>query len=373
MRLLIIFVIFTFSLSTFSREERTLARNPRALLMGDAFTALADDQYSLFYNPALLARHKGFSFYPLNISISGTNVLSSDVDPDSLVASEPEELADELLGIPIHVGANWNPGFKMGRFAISAINNLNSNIVVQNKISPTLEIDHRLDKGFVAGYAHPLSGNFSTGGVGEQLSMGVSIKYVQREGIYDSHYLFGTTVLDALNTDELNDILDRIGQVKGQGWGVDVGFDYVKASGSSQLSMGLAFLDIGTNIVTDDNVENRKVQSQPTQINFGTAWTSKLSSGFDFTLSADIKRIEQTDIEFFQRLHLGAELGLTSALSVLVGLNAVDNYSYGLKLNSGLIKIYAGFFGTETGEKLGQADSERFTVYLSLFHFDFNP
>lgn len=341
--------------------------------MGDAFTALADDQFSLFYNPALLGRHSGFSFYPLNISASGLNVLSSDLDTNSLGAGGAEEMVEGALGIPIHIGFNYSPGFKMGRFGLSAINNLNTNFLIQNNISPTLEIDHRMDRGFIAGYAHPLFGNYRTGGVGEQLSMGVSLKYLKREGIDESHYLYGTTMINALGSGDMANILSNLGQVRGQGWGTDVGFDYIKATGTSTFSMGLAVLDLGTNLITEENVGNRKVQTQPTQINWGSAWSSKLASGFDFTLSADLRRLEQKDVEFLRRLHLGAELGLTPALSVLLGLNSVDNYSYGVKLNSGIIKIFAGFFGTEIGEKLGQMDSDRFTVYLSLFHFDFNP
>lgn len=373
MKALIGLLLFTIAMNALSAEERVFARNPRGLLMGDAFTALADDQYSLFYNPALLGRHAGFSFYPINVSITGTNILSTDIDVATIGDSDPEDLADEILGIPIHVGANYNPGFKMGRFALSAINNVNTNLSLQNKVSPTLEVDHRVDKGFIAGYGFPISGSYRSGGVGEQLSLGMSIKYIQREAINDSHYLYGPTGLDALSGDDLDDILAGLGQVSGQGWGADLGLDYVKATGSSMFSLGLAILDLGTKLITNENEDDRVVQAQPTQVNLGAAWTTKLASGFDFTLSADIKRLQHMDVEFLRRLHLGAEFGLTPALSILVGLNAVDNYSYGLKLNSGLIKIYAGVFGTETGEQLGQADSDRFTVYLSLFHFDFNP
>ena len=365
-------LIFLISFEAISIESRVLSRNPRGLLMGDAFTALADDQYSLFYNPALLARHEGFSFYPINISLTGMNILSTKVDADSLGDSEPEDMASELMGIPIHLGFNYNPGFKMGRFGLSAINNMSTNLILQNEVSPTLEVDHRVDKGFIAGYAHPIFGSYRSG-VGTQLSLGMSVKYIEREGIYDAYYLYGTTVLDTMGAGELNDMLASLGQVKGRGWGVDLGLDYINATPSGSFSMGLAVLDLGTNLQTDKNEQDAEVQPQTTQINFGTAWMAKLASGLDFTLSADIKNLEDLDVEFLRRIHLGGELGITPALSALVGLNAVDNYSYGLKLNAGLIKIYAGFFGVETGEKLGQQDSERFTIYLSLFQFGFNP
>lgn len=45
-----------------AQEVNYLARSPRALLMGDAYTAIADDEFTLFYNPAALGRNKGVSF-----------------------------------------------------------------------------------------------------------------------------------------------------------------------------------------------------------------------------------------------------------------------------------------------------------------------
>ena len=47
-----------------------IMRSPKGLLMGDAYTSYATDEYTLFYNPALMARHSGFSFNPINLSFS---------------------------------------------------------------------------------------------------------------------------------------------------------------------------------------------------------------------------------------------------------------------------------------------------------------
>lgn len=371
MKYILLFLLL--STSVFARHERNFGRSPRGLLMGDAFTALADSQYSLFYNPALLARHKGFSFYPLNIAVSGTNILSTNVNTDDLNTENPEGVTDALLGVPLHVGFNYSPGFKFGRFGFSVINNSQTNLNLQNKISPTLDVEHRYDRGFIAGYAHPLFGHYSTGGVGEQLSIGASLKFIDRESIDDSFYLYGTSSLDALDSSDIADILSSLGQTRGEGYGVDLGFDYVKSTSTNKYSLGLAILDIGTNFNTDKNPDNLKVQTQPARINLGAAWHKKLSTGFDFKMSADIRQLQNSDVEFLRRLHLGAELGLTPALSLLVGLNAKDNYSYGMKLNLGLIKVFAGFFTTEIGERVGQVESERFTIFLSLLELNFNP
>ena len=71
-----IFLLLLLSVSVYGREDRTLGRSARGLLMGDAYTAIADDEFTLYYNPALLARHENFSFNPINPAITVTNALN---------------------------------------------------------------------------------------------------------------------------------------------------------------------------------------------------------------------------------------------------------------------------------------------------------
>lgn len=371
MKKLIGVLIFITSLLSLAAEERTLGRSPRGLLMGDAYTAIADDEFTLYYNPAILARHKAFSFSPLNPTITAVNILK-DQERFNDLGDDPNNFSDAALGFPIHLGVNFAPGFKMGRFGMTALTNTQTNFNLQNKVNPTLDIDYRFDKGFIAGYGFPIMGSYTTGGSGSHLALGVSVKYIDRESLYGTHYLLGPSLLNALSAGEISDFLNALGKIRGQGWGFDAGLDYVNSTGSGTFSAGLSFLDILTNIQTEDNVDDLEVQDQPMQVNFGSAYKMKLGPGLDFTLSADIRGLSQ-QMELARRLNLGFELGLTPALSILAGLNAVDNYSYGIQFNTGLVNIYAGFYGVETGEVLGQEDSDRFLVYLSLFHFTFEP
>src|SRR5690606_37288674 len=116
--------------------------------------------------------------------------------------------------------------------------------------------------------------------------------------------------------------------------------------------------------------EDREVQPQPLQANLGTSYKMDLGGGLHYTLSADIRNLEQ-QLEFMRRVRLGVEIGLTPAFSALAGFNS-GHYSYGIKFNTGLLKFYLGFFDQEIGEKLGQQKSERFLVYFSLFDFTFD-
>ncbi len=359
------------SLNAFAFRDKALGTSPRGLLMGNAYTALADDEYTLFYNPAVLARHSGFSFYPINPQVRSVNVLN---EPDRFtdLGDDPNDFADAAFDYPIHIGLDYSPTFKMGYFGFTGLYQNNTNLNLQNQVNPSLEVDHRFDTGFIAGFGIPLQGSFSSKSGGSHLAIGASLKYIKRESVYGSYDLTGYTLLDALSSSEIEDILDSLGKVNGQGWGFDLGLDYATSNGGSTFMVGLALLDVVTNIQTEDNVNDLEVQDQPMQVHLGSAWKGSVGGGFNVTVSADIKNLSE-QMEFARRLHLGAEVSLSPALAIYAGVNAVDNYSYGLKFNAGLVKAFAGIYGEEVGENLGQQDADRFLVYLSLFDFTFEP
>lgn len=364
-------LIFLFSTAAEAFRDRSLGVSPRGLLMGNAYTSLADDEYTLFYNPAILARHKGFSFYPINPMIRSVNILQ-EPDRFSDIGSDPTDFSDRAFDYPIHLGLDYSPGFKMGNFGFTGLYQNNTNLNLQNQVNPALDVDHRFDTGFIAGGAFPLFGSFSSDTGGTHLALGMSVKYLKRESVYGSYDLTGYTLLDSLSAGEIEDILDQLGKVNGQGWGFDMGLDYATSTGGSTFTMGLSFLDIVTTLETEENVNDLEVQDQPMQVHFGSAWQGSVGGGFDLTFSADIRNLSE-EMEFMRRVHLGTEIGLSPAFSLYAGVNAIDNYSYGLKFNTGLLKVFAGVYGEEIGEQLGQQDSDRFLIYLSLLHFGFDP
>lgn len=359
MKYLILIFLFLFSFSIMAKESIYFARSAKGLLMGDAYTSIADDEYTLFYNPAILARHKSFSFWPINPTITVSNILD-DPDRFSNIGSTTSDFADAIFNYPVHLGVNAAPGLKMGRFGISAIVDNQTDFKLLNEYSPMLDINHRYDRGFIMGYGSPITGD---------LAVGVSAKYIQRENIVGTYNLLSRTMMDAINAGELNEVLDGLGRTKGSGWGFDFGLDYVKQSGSGMLTMGLAILDIYTILHTDKNDENREVEKQPMVINYGASYSLQ-ASGFGLKFSGDIRNLEQ-QMEFMKRVRLGTEIMISPALSVLAGYNS-GGYSYGIKADTGLINIYAGFYDLDIGERLGQEKSRQAVIYLSLFDFNFD-
>jgi hypothetical protein len=350
-----------FSINAYALNDRYFARSPKGLLMGDAYTSIADDEYTLYYNPAILARHKGFSFWAINPSVTATNPLKEKDRFDDTGGGTTTEFSENFFNFPIHAGINGAPGFKLGGFGLTAILNHQTNITLQNKYTPMLDIDHHYDRGFIAGYAKPIT---------KDIAIGASVKYVQRESVFGAYNLVSPRVIDAIANDELEDVLDDFGRTKGSGWGVDLGIDYVKQKNNKMFTMGFAIVDAYTLLNTDSNEEDRKVQSQPLKANFGASYSIK-GKLLGFRVSSDIRNLEDTEMSLKKRFKLGTEFMLSPALSVMAGINS-GQYSYGMKLNLGFLQTFAGVYGVDIGEEVDQQSSERAVIYVSLFDFNYD-
>lgn len=105
---------FLFALIQNLRAEFSyLGRSPEVLFMGDAYTAVADDENTLFYNLAAMGRHNGVTIAPINPTIGVTDVLDKNLslsefeiglsDTFENFPKEPEDIADRILGLPLYL------------------------------------------------------------------------------------------------------------------------------------------------------------------------------------------------------------------------------------------------------------------------------
>lgn len=346
-------------------------RSPEGLLMGDAFTAVNDDNFTLFYNPASLGRHKrDFTLHPINMTFGGSNVLT-DMDRFSDFPDEPVEASKVLMDYPVHVSAGTAPGFKLFNVGVSFIANESFDALLRNSAHPMLDLDLRSDRGVMMGVGIPLGPSRlnKRAHSGSQTSLGIGAKYIERTGVRDTLALAGPTVVDSLGKDELQDLLKELGQVKGIGYGFDAGLEHVVRQGNTQYVLGLAALDIGTTKFKEEsNPNNLEVSDIRDQVNLGMAMGQSFT-GFHYILSADIRALNE-EMDFGKRLRFGAQLGLPG-LKLMGGLNS-GYYSYGATLDLAMFKLTAGFYDLELGSKYKQIKSRRFVLYLSLFDFSFD-
>lgn len=381
MKIIFFLILFTqiLTLEAYSSEQGYIGRSPRALLMGDAYTASADDEFTLFYNPAALGRNKGVSFTPLNPSIGGTNFIADADKFKDFPKKDPAAIANRILNYPVGLQAAIFPGLKMSSFGFNLFATSKTNMILRNAINPILEVDYRYDKGFITGFAYNIGSGATSSRIkksakskintGKRFSVGGAVKMVNREGMGDQYDLFGTTLLNKISsgTTEISDLKEALGYSKGKGWGVDLGAEYGYSSGSSLFTAGLAILDVG-------DTRFRKTQGtgeipiQEMAVNTGVAFKQDFGL-FDYTLAADLRPINQP-IEFSRKFHLGAELSLP-----LVTINAgwSEGYvSYGGSIKLWPIKLTAGFYGVELGSKFREQEAKRFVILLSLFDFSFD-
>jgi hypothetical protein len=364
-------LVLLFSSQLFAFDNPYFMRSPRALLMGDAFTAVNDDDFTLFYNPASLARHKNdFTFYPFNGQLSGTNILS-DMQRFKNFPQNPSGVSNVLMDYPAHASAGVAPGFKLFNVGVNFLANDSYDVLLRDKTHPMLDLDMRSDRGVVVGIGLPIGPhriNRKTKS-GSQTALGFSTKYIERTGVVDTLALTGTTVLNTLNQNQLQDVLNNLGRVKGVGWGFDAGIEHVVKDGHSQFVTGLTALDInGTNFKMAQNPNNLKVANNRTQVNWGLAGGHDFKF-FHYILSADVRALNE-QMDFGKRLRFGAEVGIPG-LSLMAGINS-GYYSYGATIDLAFMKFTAGFYDVELGSQYQQVKSKRFVVYLSLFDFSFD-
>ena len=356
-----------------SGEVRYTMRSPYALLMGDAYTARADDEYTLFYNPAALAKNRGLEFYILNPDFGVTNLLS-DLDRFSNMPDDASGITDRLTGFPIYVHLGAIPTIKFGPFGLSLFANLTSSLVVRNSTHPILDIDQRYDRGFAFGYAHTFGGQsfFNKGQTAEGLrtSVGVSVKHMNRQGIKEQFDIFGTGLLSSINNGETSDydaLKNTLGYSVGDAWGWDVGFEQSYSSGPTELTWALAIHDINdTNFTKTEGTSTIPVQDMI--VSTGVSWRFKMAY-LDFSANMDLHPL-LSDIAFMRKTHFGFDLGIPM-IRAMLGFN--EGYiSYGVRTRIWPFELTAGFYGVELGNEYRQEQGKRIIIYLSLFDFSFD-
>lgn len=374
MKYFFLLLIFLFS-NAFAREFSYLARSPQALLMGDAYTAIADDEYTLFYNPATLGRNRGVSASIVNPAF-GFPDLYHDQDKFKNFPKDAPGISNKIMEYPIYLQAGVFPTLKMAQFGMTLFANSKTSLVLHNAINPTVDLNYRYDRGFIAGFAiNKGTGAFSDKAqkkakaklnAGERYSFGVAVKHMNRQGIDDQFDLFGTTLLNkiASGATDANAIKNALGYSQGDGWGFDLGGEYALSNGNKLFTAGFSVLDVGDTHFTKTS-GTADIPKQEMAINSGAAFKQDFGI-FDYTLSADMHPMF-TNIGLARQFHFGTELSLPF-ISAFGGWS--EGYvSYGVSVKFWPVKLTTGFYGVETGTKFRQQEAKRFILYLSLFDF----
>jgi hypothetical protein len=368
-------IIFSLSFAVSAKEFSYMARSPQALLMGDAYTAIADDEYTFFYNPAALGRNKGVSSSLLNPAIGLPDVYH-DLSKFQKFPNTAAGISGKIMEYPIYMQLGAFPTLKMSHFGITMFANNTTSLVLHNATHPMLDINYRYDRGFIMGAAYNVgTGAFSDKPkrvskakitAGTRWSTGFAIKHINRQGLQNQFDLFGTTLLNKISSGATDTaaLKSALGYSTGDGWGFDVGTEFARTSGNTLFTAGLSILDIGDTHFSKTS-GSAAIPKQDMSVNTGVAFKQDFTI-FDYTLAADLHPITSS-IAFARQVHLGIEASIPFVTAF--GGWSEGYLSYGASVKLWPVKLTTGFYGVETGTKFRQQEAKRFVIYLSLFDF----
>jgi len=378
-------------------ERPAEIRGIRPLGMGDAFTALADDQNVFFYNPAGTVMRTGGMVNLLTLSASGnTDVMDTldfvDANEDKLTDfnSLPvqerinlvNEINDTVGRLEPYVQASllnlsFLSGPMGGRFhwGFGAFTQTEGSFRIGTDFAvPDVSYDLNADVVIPVNVAYRLGEIWRIPG---KWGVGANLKYLRR----------GQMQQNKISTVELED-LDLPDPQESSGLGADLGLLYQPAE---RWNIGVAALDImGTKLKFDALDAKDGFDAKParesgikTRWNFGLGWTpskigiSRLAvpTHDRLQLAMDIKDIANADNKVFfddglvadtawKHVHLGAQYAFWF-LRLRAGAN--QGYpTFGLGLDWPLIKLDYAFYGEELGEAAGTRERKVHRVAFSL-------
>jgi hypothetical protein len=380
--LLIVALAFILPVLSWAGDSPVYIRGIRPLGMGNAFTAVADDQNDFFYNPAGLTQISKWQMNIASLPITVSNdtfdlykwindnqdqLENFDQQSNDVQVKLMNDISNEVSKLRVHVsGSILNPNFissPMGlgsklklSWGIGVFDSFNAQIKVNTGLLvPNIDMSGSVDGVAMIPVAIKLEKTpFDLPG---SISLAGTIKMIERGRIDEQRK-------SVLEFEEFKPALQR-----GSGTGLDFGSLY---QFNDQWNFGLMVADIfGTPIKYDSVVSNGITKPETTNIidprvNVGAAWRPQnfyywknkfvpLNRHFVFAMDVndltnnDEKLIGQT---FFKKVHLGGEYQ-TKMLALRGGFNS-GYPSFGVGLNLWLVKLDYAFYGDELGMYAGQ-------------------
>src|SRR3990170_9108731 len=252
----VLLTVFCAGLSqAYAGEFPSLYRGIRPLGMGNAFITVADDENTLFYNPAGLNDVQGFSgveiLNPLiEFSQVGLDAYNDFKDIDSNNVTEVTDLLGNYIGERLSLRTSLYPTIIFHNFGIGALGQISFSGEIRNRVNPQVNVDGKADVGGVAGIAY--------GFLEKKVQAGIGLKFVQRQRFQKTYY--ATDIADT-NFDPSNDFSKE--KKTGTGFSGDAGVK-VNPEWPLRPSIGIVLQNIGgLNLDKDDADEI------PQQLNAG--------------------------------------------------------------------------------------------------------
>lgn len=347
----------------FSEVPRVGKLSPRIAGMGGAFTAVADDEMALFYNPAGLQNLKRVHWALLNPTVelgSGFSALFDLVDQLNAASTNQAKAQVIQKFIPTNVlaGASAMPFLVAPHFGIGLVAQGDTRLEVLNPVTPRIEISGFLDAALVAAYATKVRPDLSVGITGKWVHRSLVLPVASKSSPNCSNPITTTDPLDPTRqvvvieeSDLFNCSAIKVGDFSTtkslSGFGIDLGALFQV---NSRLAVGATWHDLGNTTLSGDGARNSIPQSFSLGIayRFPSLWL--LSSP---RLTFDIDRLGDPDVSTARRLHFGAEATLFRKFALRAGIN--QGYpTAGIGFRLGILDLEYAFFQREAGKVAGE-------------------
>ena len=337
-----------------AKEYPSFFRGVRPLGMGGAFTAVADDENAIFYNPAGIPKTQTFQLGLLNplIEVSKNTIdLASDVqDTEMDDTAAVSDLLKKYTGEHQHARASLFPnvGFKIASVGVQlgALAQGTFDADIHNPVWPEAHFDYVRDTGLFAGAGMklPFAG----------LSAGIAIKSLTRESLSEVY-----TAIDIASEDFEDKFEDDL--KSGSGFSVDIGLLY-DIPFLSKINPQVALT--AQNFPEMDMGDAKDIESQ-----INTGFAIETSFAFVTFIGAldymDIGKAIGEDEDMAKRLHLGGEIKLANFFSVRGGLNQ-GYFTAGATLDLFIFRFDAATYAEEVGAYAGQREDRRYLGQLTI-------
>lgn len=389
-----------FPVSGWAAERPANVRGIRPLGMGDAFTAVADDQNIFFYNPAGTIQRTGsmVTFLELPVTI-GEDLLDAmdfiDENEDKLTkfdtlsgqeqANLIRKMDETITPLNPHVGVGLpNINYLSGSesddkrvfWGFGGFGQVEGSFRLNTGIVPSVDYDINQDAIIPFNFAFRV--NELPWSVPGKLGIGANLKYIVRNQIKDERVSFL----------QLEDFSSPPTQT-GNGYGADLGFLYQP---NMRWNFALTSMDfLGTSLDFDALEAEKGFQAKSSRTgtihprwNMGFAWTpgrfsywpgKGLRTGNRLLLAMDIRDVFNADNKVFfddglvaetawTHMHLGAEYRWWF-LRLRGGFN--QGYpTFGLGVDWPLLKLDYAYFSDELGRHSGTLEQANHMISLSF-------
>lgn len=338
-------------------EPAFIRESIRARGMGNAFTAAANDEMLLFYNPAALR-----SVYYNMYEVVGFNTTTNENTINLGKSSSSFSTIGSLAGKKIYNEANLGLlSHVNSRFGWSFFSNGLLDIQVRNPIIPYIETKAYVQTGLAGGMAWSF--------LDYQLDLGLGVKLVQRSGIDTKLHIFDEGIIEFTEDQKTTKLQKKFASKAA--FAPDAGVIYhFDSYHNMEPKVAFSLQNIG-------GLDFEGAGKVPMTMNIGVSTESEFN-GFDMILAADYRdladsqeMISKGNIMTERNIKIGVEFGWKKLFNGhhLISLRAGRNGPYnsvGWSMNLFGFKVDFAKYSEEIGGYAGELEDKRTSLQVSL-------